>query len=121
MTTIDNQNKRLKELADLHDPSEFIAACRRMIAEENQVSEDVLFPPAEDALDDIMSNFLGIWLTMTVNLPLENKEQVIVSIDNMTETLKQMRETLSKDNFEFSQRDLLHFVKKAIAPRLWEI
>lgn len=121
MNNTDVQDKRLKELADLQDPNEFIAACRRMAAEENQISEGELFPLTEDALGDVISTFLGIWLTMTINLPVENNQQVIASIENMIEMLKQMREQISKEDWEHFRLTLLRLVKRAMAPRLWEI
>ncbi len=114
------QDGKLKILANIQNPNEFIAACRTMAAEENQMSEGDMFPLTEDSLGDVIYTFVGIWLAMSASLPLENKEQVIAITNNMAEMLKLIQNNLS-DNPEQFKSELLHCLKRAMAPRLWDI
>jgi hypothetical protein len=91
-----------------------------MSAEDNQATESEMFPLTEDPLGDVIYTFVGVWIAMSINLPIENKEQVIATIENMSEMLNRIKNHMSNDPDQFN-RDLLHCLRRAMAPRLWEI
>jgi hypothetical protein len=49
MNNANAQDGRLELLAKIQEPNEFITAFRAMIAEENQMPENDLFPLTEDS------------------------------------------------------------------------
>ncbi len=120
MNNANAQDGRLELLAKIQDPNEFITVFRAMVAEENQMLESDLFPLTEDSAGDIICNFLGIWLTMCAPLPIKNREHVIAVMDNMADMLKQMQALIS-ENPEQLKRDLLHCLRRGVAPQLWQI
>lgn len=109
------QNGASKNLADIKDPNEFIAAFRAIVAEENQIPENDLFPLEEDSLQDIILNFFGLWLAMFVTLPVENREEIIAAINKMADTIKQAQNHIP-DNPEQLKRFLLHCLRRGVAP-----
>ena len=120
MNNADGQDDRLELLAKIQEPNEFITVFRAMVAEENQMLESDLFPLTEDSAGDIIYNFLGVWLAMCAPLPIENREQVIATMDNMADMLKQLQKNLP-ENPEQLKRDLLHCLRRGVAPQLWQI
>ena len=92
-----------------------------MAAEENQMPEGDLFPPTEELLGDVIYSFVGIWLAMSVILPIKNKEQVIATMDNMAEMIKRMQNHISNSDPEQFKRDLSHCLRKGMTPRIWQI
>jgi hypothetical protein len=114
------QNSTLQTLGKIEDPNEFIAAARRIAAEENNLPVADMFPFPEDAREDVIYSFMGIWLAMSADLPIRDREQVVTQIDRMVAALEKIKTLLPEDPDEL-ERELLQCLRQSIAPRLWEI
>jgi hypothetical protein len=114
----ENNEDRLKRISQATSPDEFITMFRSMVAEENYLTEDAIFPLDDDAAADVIYTALGLWLAMCAPTPLETKADVVASIDRMASLLKEMPSHLPEDEREL-KRDVLHCMRRGVTPDYW--
>jgi hypothetical protein len=114
----ENGENRLERISQVTRPSEFVKMFRSMVAEENRLSEDTIFPLDDDAASDVVYTTLGLWLAMCATPPLEAKAEVAASIDRMISLLKELQRHLPEEEREL-KRDVLHCMRRAVTPDYW--
>ena len=114
----ENSENKLERISQVTSPNEFITMFRSMLAEENHLPENVIFPLDDDAASDVVYTTLGLWLAMCAPTPLETKVEVVASIDRMISLLKELQRHLPEDDGEL-KRDVLHCLRRAVTPDYW--
>ena len=116
-----NQEKsenRLERISRVTNLDEFIRMFRSMVAEENHLPEEAIFPLDNDTASDVVYTALGLWLAMCAPVPLETKAAVVASIDRMASLLQELQHLLPEDESEL-KRDILHCMRRGVAPDYW--
>jgi hypothetical protein len=109
VTTKDEERKKL--LYSIKDPNEYIRAYRAIMAEDAGMQVDELIPFERDAVYDIAHNFVGQWLALCAKLPIEGREQVVESVNELTIVLRELLDYLPADR-EQLRRDILQCLKR---------
>jgi len=113
-----SQENRLERISRVTSPGEFIRMFRSMIAEENHLPKEAIFPLDDDAASDLLYTLLGMWLAMCAPIHLETKAEVISTIDRMATLLKELQRHLPEDDGEL-KRDILHCMRRGVTPDYW--
>ncbi len=95
MNTKDDE--RTKLLSSIKDPNEYIRAYRAMMAEDSGAQVDEILPLDKEPACDIATNFIGLWLAVRADLPIEGREQVIKSVNDLIGILQELQEYLPAD------------------------
>lgn len=108
----------MERLSQVASPEEFIRMFRSMVAEENNLAEDAIFPLDDEAASDLLYTLLGMWLAMCAPAPLKTRAEVIASIDRMVGLLKELPHHLPEDEGELREA-VLHCMRRGVTPQYW--
>ncbi len=115
MQDTNDLDPRGETLKNIQDPNEFVSTFRAMLADENQMSAEEMFPLTDDSAGDIILNLLGVWMAMRSILPVESKEQVVAAMDDMARMLEEMQRQIPDDP-EHRKAFVMRALRSGIAP-----
>jgi hypothetical protein len=106
-------SERLKLLASINDPNEYIKAHRAMTAEDAETSEEELFPFPKSAQKIPIEGYIGTWLDICAVLPITSKEQVSGLIEELIAGLREVQNNLPAD-VDTLKGEVLRFLRRGI-------